>query len=169
MTGGCCAGCCTIVVCGVGCCAARLALFWFDCMFMKSRSSSPTTATPSTTKTVTVAVDIPSRGGAYSRSVRVTSRRADGVSTTTLLRLVSSSYAINFSPQLNVKRRCTFHWLSNAGSDMMPALSELFDHLLVESWYVVRLAAGYQAIVDNCFLVNPPRAGIFKIGLQGRP
>src|SRR5260370_38120617 len=52
---------------------------------------------------------------------------------------------------------------------MVPALRELFDHLLVEGWYVVRLAAGYQAAVDNYFFVDPPGAGIVKIGLQGRP
>src|SRR5438552_6905767 len=100
--GGCCcgAGCCTMVVCGsgVGCSAVRATLAFVVssvCRLIRNRNKIVTRATAAITKAATKPPDIPDRSGTRAVSVRTTSRRALGVSTTTRLFLVcSSSYAI---------------------------------------------------------------------------
>src|SRR3982751_6825082 len=46
---------------------------------------------------------------------------------------------------------------------------ELLDHLPIESWDVVRLAAGDDAVINHNLLVDPVRAGVLQIGLQRWP
>jgi hypothetical protein len=47
--------------------------------------------------------------------------------------------------------------------------AEFFDHLLVERWNIVGLAAGNEAVVHHHFLVHPIATGIFHIVLDVLP
>ena len=48
----------------------------------------------------------------------------------------------------------------------MFALGEFLDHLAIESGDIVGLATGNEPVVDDNFLINPVRAGIFQISLN---
>src|SRR2546428_4971810 len=51
----------------------------------------------------------------------------------------------------------------------MPAFAEFFDHLFLERWNIVRLAARNQAVIDNDLFIHPISASVFHIGLDRRP
>src|SRR5438105_11936948 len=49
------------------------------------------------------------------------------------------------------------------------SLGELLDHLLVEGWEVVGLAARDDSLVDDDLLVDPVAARVADVGLERRP
>src|SRR5438874_5150999 len=51
----------------------------------------------------------------------------------------------------------------------MPASTEFLDHLLVESWNIIWLAAGHQPSVHHDFLVDPFCSRVAEVGPDSRP
>lgn len=58
---------------------------------------------------------------------------------------------------------------ARSGQRGVPAFAEFLDHLFVERGNIVWLAARYEAVVDDDFLIDPFRTGVAHIGLDGRP
>jgi DNA ligase D len=67
-----------------------------------------------------------------------------------------------------------FHGVSRSragsgGQVLAPRTCEQLDHRAVKSRNIIRLAAGDQITVDDCFLIDDIRSGVLQIGSDRRP
>ena len=49
---------------------------------------------------------------------------------------------------------------------MLACLTEQLEHLPIERWDIVGLAARHEIVIDHDLPIHPLRAGIAKIGLE---
>lgn len=59
-----------------------------------------------------------------------------------------------------------FFQLCACGLFLVSTLRKLLDNFRAKGREIVRITAGYQALVDNDFLIDPCTAGIPDVGLQ---